>query len=253
MLLEETCTKLGNMKLYGMLESVRQRLDDPGHRDLSLTDFVGFLVDDEWLYRENRKLVMLLKKARFKEKTACIENIDYKSERGLKKAEVMQLAQNRYITAKQSVIITGPAGSGKSYLAQALGNHACCKGFGVHYIRVPQLAYTFVQAKAEGTYAALMNCLGRYQLLILDDFGLVPLTEPEKQDLLELAETRYGSGATMITSQLPLKAWHDYLGAGRIADALLERFVHNAHRFSLSATQSMRKAKTPLTGVEETM
>lgn len=247
MLLEETCSKLSQMKLYGMLELVRKRLDDPGHRDLSVTELVGLLVDDEYLYRENRKLAMLLRKARFKEKAACLEDIDYRSERGLKKADVMQLAQNRYIADKQAVIITGPSGAGKSYLAQALGNHACRKSFSVHYVRIPQLAYGFVQAKAAGGYAAFMKRLGRYQLLILDDFGLVPLTEAEKQDLLELAEERHGSGSTMITSQLPLKTWHDYLGAGHVADALLDRLIHNAHRFNLSATQSMRKAKATLT------
>jgi DNA replication protein DnaC len=252
MLLEETCTKLNQMKLYGMVESVRKRVDDPVHRDLSPTELIGLIVDDEWLHRENRKLTQLLKKARFKEKTACLEDINYKSDRGLKKADVMELAQNRYIGAKQSVLITGPAGAGKSYLAQALGNHACRKGFTVHYVRVPQLAYSFVQAKAEGSYATLIKRLGRYQLLILDDFGLAPLSETEKQDLLELAEERNGSGATMVTSQLPLKTWHEYLGAGRVADALLDRLIHNAHRFTLSATQSMRKAKAPLTAAEST-
>ena len=221
MLIEETCSKLSQMKLYGMLDLVRKRLDDPGHRDLSPTELVGLLVDDEYLYRENRKLTTLLKKARFKEKAACIEGLDYRSDRGLKKADVMQLAQNRYIAEKQAVIITGPSGAGKSYLAQALGNHACRKGFSAHYVRIPQLAYSFVQAKAEGCYATLVKQLGRYQLLVLDDFGLAPLTEAEKQDLLELAEERHGSGSTLITSQLPLKTWHDYLGAGRVADALL--------------------------------
>ena len=197
MLLEQTCTKLGKMKLYGMLE-----------------------------------------------------DMEYRPERGVKKAEVMELAQNRYIDAHQSVIITGPAGAGKSYLAQALGNHACRHGFSVHYIRIPQLTYSFVQARANGSYATLMKRLGRYQLLILDDFGLAQLAEADKQDLLELAEERYGTGSTMITSQLPLKAWHEYLGAGRVTDALLERLVHNGHRFSLSATQSMRKTKTSLTATE---
>ena len=137
MLLEETCTKLSHMKLYGMLESVRKRLDDPGHRDLSVTELVRLLVDDEYLCRENRKPTMLLKKARFKEKAACLEDIDYRADRSLIKADVMQLAQNRCIDEKQSVIITGPSGAGKSYLAQALGNHACRKGFSVHYVRIP--------------------------------------------------------------------------------------------------------------------
>jgi DNA replication protein DnaC len=117
---------------------------------------------------------------------------------------------------------------------------------------VPQLAYSFVQAKAEGSYATLIKRLGRYQLLILDDFGLAPLSETEKQDLLELAEERNGSGSTMVTSQLPLKTWHEYLGAGRVADALLDRLIHNGHRFTLAATQSMRKVKASLTAVEST-
>jgi DNA replication protein DnaC len=250
MLIQETCNKLGDMKLYGMLEAVRKRLDDPGHRDLSPTELIGLLVDDEWIYRENRKLTSLLKKARFKENSACLEDIDYRPERGLKKADILDLAQNRYVDASQSVIITGPAGAGKSYLAQALGNHACRKGFSVHYVRVPKLAYMFVQSRADGSYNAVLKRLGKYQLLILDDFGLAPLSEVEKQDLLELVEERYGSRSTMVTSQLPLKTWHEYLGSGRVADALLERLVHNAHRFNLSANQSMRKKKVPLTTQE---
>ena len=247
MLLEETCQKLSSMKLFGMLNAVRARVEVPGHQDLSFTELFGLVVDDEWLHRENRKLTTRLKGARFKERNACIEDLDYRPGRGLKKAQVLELAQNRWITAHQNAIITGPAGAGKSYLAQALGNHACRQGVTVHYIRVPKLAYAFVQAKAEGSYAQLLKRLAKYQLLILDDFGLAPLAENEKQDLVELAEERYGAGSTMITSQLPVKAWNDYLGGGRIADALLERIVHNAHRLTLSAHESMRREKHSLT------
>lgn len=243
MLLEETCHKLSHMKLFGMLNAVRTRVEAPGHQDMSFTDLFGLLVDDEWLSRENRKLTQRLKGARFKERNACIEDIDYRPSRGLKKTQVMELAQNRWIGAHQNVIVTGPAGAGKSYLAQALGNHACRQGFTVHYIRVPKLVYAFVQARAEGSYNQFLKRLAKYQLVILDDFGLAPLAESEKQDLVELAEERYGSGSTMITSQLPVKAWNDYLGGGRIADALLERVVHNGHRFALAAHESMRRKR----------
>jgi DNA replication protein DnaC len=247
MLLEETCDKLTRMKLSGMLNGVRARLEDPSHRDLSFTELLGLIVDDEWLYRENRKLTILLKKARFKEKMACLEDVDYRAGRGLKKAQVLEVAQNRYIDHHQNVLITGPSGAGKSYLAQAFGNHACRHGFRVHYVRMPKLAYAFVQARADGTYPRLLKSLAKYELVILDDFGLAPLAEKEKQDLVELAEERYGSGSTMVTSQLPVKAWHDYLGGSRIADALLDRLIHNAHRFELAAQQSMRKGKADLT------
>jgi DNA replication protein DnaC len=251
MLIEETYTKLNQMKLYGMLHAVRERLANPMHQDLSFSDLFGLLVDDEWLYRENHKLGMRLRGAKFKEKDACLENLDYRAGRGLKKTQVLELAQNRWIMAHQSILVTGPAGAGKSYLAQALGNHACRQGFSVHYVRVPKLVYAFIQARADGSYAFLLKRLAKFQLLILDDFGLAPLNETEKQDLVELAEERYGSTSTMVTSQLPVKTWHEYLGAGRIADALLERLVHNAHRITLATQDSMRTEKIALTGADQ--
>ena len=251
MLIEETFTKLSEMKLFGMISALRTRLESPDHQDLSFTDLFGLLVDDEWLYRENRKLKRRLRGARFKQRDACLENLDYRTGRGLKKTQVLELAQNRWIGAHQNILITGPAGAGKSYLAQALGNDACRQGISVHYVRVPKLIYAFIQARADGSYAHLLKRLSKFRLIILDDFGLAPLTETEKQDLVELAEERYGTGSTIITSQLPVKAWHEYLGAGRIADALLERLVHNAHRIPLVTQESMRKEKTPLTGGDQ--
>lgn len=244
MLLEQTHEKLIAMKLYGMANALKTRLERVDHQNLTKEEFVSLLVDDEWLYRENRKLVSRLKVAKFKERAAAIENIDYRTPRGLRKTQVLELAQHRWIKAHQCVIVTGPSGVGKSYLAQALGHHACRSGFSVQYLRLPTLLAQFVQARAQGTYERLLKRLGKLSVLVIDDFGLATLTDIEKQDLLEAVEERYGSGATLITSQLPVGEWHAYLGAGRVADAILDRLIHNAHRIELSSKESLRKDRS---------
>jgi len=241
MLLEQTNEKLSQMKLFGMLTSVKERLARADHSDLSFTDLFGLIVDDEWLHRENSKLSSRLSMAKFKEKTACIENIKYPAGRGLKKSQVLELAQNRWIKAHQNILITGQSGAGKSYFAQAMGNHACKQGHTVQYIRIPKLIFMLMQSRADGTYGRLLKRLSKVQVLLLDDFGLAPLSEIEKQDLVEIAEDRYGVGSTVVTSQLPISAWHEYLGAGRLADALLDRWIHNTHRFDLKTPDSLRK------------
>jgi DNA replication protein DnaC len=246
MLLEQTYAKLVEMKLYGMANAIKERLERVDHQSLSKEEFVGFLVDDEWLYRENRKLTARLKVAKFKEREAAIENIDYRTPRGLRKTQVLELAQNRWIAAHQSVLVTGPSGAGKSYLAQAFGLNACRNGFTVQYVRLPTLLAQFVQARAQGTYDRLLRRLAKTALLVIDDFGLAVLSEVEKQDLLEAIEERYGVGATLVTSQLPIGDWHEYLGGGRLADAILDRLVHNAHRIELASKESMRKEHAAL-------
>lgn len=246
MLLEQTYAKLVEMKLYGMANAIKERLERADHQSLSKEEFMGLLVDDEWLYRENRKLTARLKVAKFKEREAAIENIDYRTPRGLRKTQVLELAQNRWITAHQSVLVTGPSGAGKSYLAQAFGLNACRSGFTVQYVRLPTLLAQFVQARAQGTYDRLLRRLAKTALLVIDDFGLAVLSEVEKQDLLEAIEERYGVGATLVTSQLPIGDWHEYLGGGRLADAILDRLVHNAHRIDLASKESMRKERVAL-------
>lgn len=246
MLLEQTHEKLIAMKLFGIAQALKTRLDRVDHQSLTTEEFVAFIVDDEWLYRENRKLSARLKVAKFKERAAAVENIDYRSARGLRKTQVLELAQNRWISAHQSVLITGPSGAGKSYLAQALGHNACRNGFSVQYLRLPTLLNQFVQARAQGTYERMLKRLAKLALLVIDDFGLATLNDLEKQDLLEAIEERYGSGATLVTSQLPIGDWHAYLGAGRIADAILDRLIHNAHRIELSSKESLRKDRANL-------
>jgi DNA replication protein DnaC len=241
MLLEQTYDKLIAMKLHGMANTIKERLERVDHQSLSKEELLGLLIDDEWLYRENRKLTARLKLAKFKEQEAAIENIDYRTQRGLRKTQMLELAQNRWITAHQCVLITGPSGAGKSYLAQALGLNACRSGFSVQYARLPTLLAQFVQARAQGTYERLLKRLSKLALLVIDDFGLATLNELERQDLLEAVEERYGTGATLVTSQLPVSDWHEYLGGGRLADAILDRLVHNANRIDLSSKESMRK------------
>jgi DNA replication protein DnaC len=246
MLLEQTHEKLIAMKIFGIAHSLKDRLARVDHQDLSKAEFLGLLVDDEWLYRENRELTARLKVAKFKQRSASIEDIDYKTPRGLRKTQILELAQNRWTSAHQSLLISGPSGVGKSYLAQAFGQHACRTGFSVQYLRLPALLAQFVQARAQGTYDRLLKRLAKLALLIVDDFGLASLNELEKQDLLEAIEERYGSGATLVTSQLPVGDWHEYLGDGRLADAILDRLVHNAHRIELSSKESMRKERSAL-------
>jgi DNA replication protein DnaC len=241
MLLEQTHDKLIAMKLYGMANALKTRLERVDHQSLTKEEFFSLIVDDEWLYRENRKLVSRLKVAKFKERAAAIKDIDYRTPRGLRKTQVLELAQHRWIKAHQCVILTGPSGVGKSYLAQAFGHHACRNGFSVQYLRLPTLLAQFVQARAQGTYERLLKRLGKLSLLVIDDFGLATLTDIERQDLLEAVEERYGTGATLITSQLPVGDWHAYLGADRVADAILDRLIHNAHRIELRSKESLRK------------
>lgn len=233
MILEQTLGKLREMKLSAMARSLEERISRPDHHELSVEDFVGLIVDDEYLYREQKRLTTRLSGAKFKERQACMEAIDYKIARGLSKQTMLELAQLRFIEKKQNIAFTGPAGAGKSYLAQALGHQACRQGFRVVYVRLPKLLTAVTQARADGSYANLLKRFEKANVLILDDLGVSDLSENERRDLLEIFEDRYGIGSTIITSQLPIKDWHAYFGGGRAADSICDRLVHNCHRIEL--------------------
>lgn len=234
MLREQTMDKMMSMKMHKMAESFKERLDREDHRELSHEEFLGFLIDDEFQDRQNRKMASRLRTARFKESSACLENVDYQFKRALKKTEVLELAQNRWIKNHRNILLTGPSGVGKSFLAQALGNKACRDGHTVMYVRVAKLLLTLTTAKADGTYINRIKKLAKAQVLILDDFGLSPLTDENRQDLFEIIEDRHGIGSTIVTAQLPTDHWHEYLGGGMLGDGICDRLIHNCHNLKLA-------------------
>jgi DNA replication protein DnaC len=244
MLTEQTLERLNAMKLHGMASYLRTWLDKPS-ADVTPVDLVGLLADAEWMYRENRKLTLRLKNAKLRQ-PACVEDVDYAHARGLAKAEMLELSSCRWVAAHQNVLLTGPTGVGKSYLACALGNKACREGYSVAYRRASRLFDELAQARADGTYPNVLKRLAKVQVLILDDFGLEPLGPHERKELLEVLEDRYGNSATVITSQLEPTDWHAVIGDATLADAILDRLVHNAHRVRL-AGDSIRRADGKLT------
>ena len=198
------------------------------------------LVDAEWLDRQNKKLVRNLKQAKLRLSQAAIEDIDYSARRKLEKSVIRQLGTCGWIDAHQNVIVTGATGVGKTYIACALAQQACRRGYTALYRRVPRLFDELALVHADGTYPRFLAKVAKVDVLILDDWGLVPLGETERRDLLEIIEDRYGNRSTILTSQLPIESWHDHVGEATIADAICDRLLHNAHKIDLKG-ESRRK------------
>ena len=241
MLITQTLEKLGELRLHGMVTALERWRGGGGPKDLEPEDLVGILAEAEWTERENRRLSSRLRQARFREQ-ATVEGIDYQHRRGLKKGQILDLVSGEWIRAKQNVILTGPTGVGKTYLACAIGDQACRSGYKVHYARGARFFSGLKKAKADGTYGRVMQKLQRTPLLILDDFGSAVLDGHERHDLREVMEDRYGTTSTLITSQLEPGDWHSFIGDETLADSILDRLVHNAHRIKL-AGESVRKTK----------
>lgn len=242
MLMEPMLEKLNAMKLFGMAKYLRQFMEaPPKEKAMAPLDLAGLLADAEWVYRDNRRLELRLQNAKFKQQ-ACIEDIDYAHPRGLSKAVMLDLASSRWVQSHQNIILVGATGLGKSWLACALGQKACRDGFTVVYRRVPRLFDELAQARADGTHPHLLRRLAKAQVLVLDDFGLEPLTAAQRRDLLEVVEDRYKLGSTIITSQLDTGAWHAAIGDATVADSICDRLVHNAHKVKLSG-ESIRKTQ----------
>ena len=241
MLNEQTVTILNALKLHGMARGFSERLTSTAQADLSHAEFVALLVQDEKTYRDNQRLKRLLKNARLKQQ-AALEDIDYAHPRGLLKQVVLELSNTQWIAAHRTVLISGPTGIGKSFIACALGNLAARAGYTVLYARAPTLFESLQQARGDGSHLKTITKLGKAQLLVIDDLLLTPLAEWERRDLLEIVEERYGSGATIITSQCPIKEWHPNIGDPTLADSICDRLLHNAYRIELRG-ESMRKSR----------
>lgn len=243
MLLEQTLEKLALLKLHGMANALRAFLEHPKAKDIAPADLVGLLVDAEHVAREDRRLKDRLRKAQFK-LDACVEDIDYSHPRALNKQVILELASSRWVQAHQNVILTGPTGVGKSYVACALAQKACRDGYTAIYRRAPRLFDELMAARADGTYLRLLQRLAKANVLIIDDLGIEPLGAPERKHLYEVLEDRCTVSSTIVTSQLDPKDWHAMIGEATIADSIADRLVHNAHRIKLSG-ESMRKSRKP--------
>ena len=248
MLTHPTMEKLNNLKLTGMVKALTEQQQMTEVDSLGFEERLGLLVDREATERENRKLTTRLKKAKLRQ-SASIEDLNFRRSRGMDKALILSLAACAWIAKGINVLICGPTGVGKSYLACALAHKACLEGYTALYLRLPRLFEELRLAKADGRYGKLMLSYAKIDLLVLDDWGLTPMTDPQRRDLLELMEDRYGLKSTIITSQLPVTSWHEAIGDPTLADAILDRIVHNAHKIEMKG-ESMRKSQRTLTKVD---
>lgn len=247
MLINHTLDTLRTLKLVGMADAFTEQREQSATHELCFDERFSLLVEREATYRENRRLRRLLQLARLKQ-NACIEDIDYKHRRGLERSQVAGLAACDWIRSHHNLHITGATGTGKSWLASAFGNQSCRHALSVKYERVTRLCDELRIARGDGSYGKRLLQLAKTELLILDDFGLKPLAQQERHDLLEVIEDRHGTRSTLVTSQLPIAHWHEYLNDPTVADALLDRLLSGAHRIELTG-ESMRKKEKNLTNV----
>ena len=241
MLNEQTVSTLNALKLFGMAKSFSDKIAHPHLADLSHQEFFGLIVQDEKTYRENLRLGRLLHNAKLKQPGA-LEDIDYQHPRGLNKQLLLELSSQDWLAHHRNVLLTGPSGVGKSFIACALGNFAARLGHTVLYLRAPRLFETLLQAKGDGSHLKTLTRLAKVQLLILDDLFLFPLSDAERKDLLEIIEDRHALAATVITSQCPTKEWHHIIGEPTIADAICDRLLNHCYKIELKG-ESIRKSK----------
>jgi DNA replication protein DnaC len=243
MLTAPTLEQLHALKLAAMAAAWTEQQHQADLTTLAFDERFGLLVEAEWRARENKRLGRALQEAKLKIPQACIEAIDYPARRELDKAIIRQLATCRWVEEHHNVILVGATGVGKSFIACALAHQACRKGHRAGYRRASRLFHELALARADGTYVRLLAKLARLDVLVVDDWGLAPVQDPERRDLLEILEDRYSTRSTIITSQLPPAQWHDYLGEATFADAICDRLLHNAHRLVLKGPSRRKEAK----------
>jgi DNA replication protein DnaC len=248
MLKHPTLDKLHALKLTGMAAALTDQSATPDITDLSFEERLGLLVDREMTERDNRRMTSRLRRAKLRH-AAILEDLDYRHSRGLDKGLVQSLASCQWVKEHLNVLITGPTGVGKTWLACALAHKACREGYTAQYVRLTRLLRELTIAKGDGQYAKLLTNLAKVDVLILDDWGLMKLSAENRRDLLEVLEDRHGRRSTIATSQLPIEEWHGVIGDATLADAILDRLVHNAYKINLRG-ESMRKQQARLTGTE---
>ena len=242
MLKHPTIDKLYELRLFGMAKALEEQDGSPQYESLDFVDRLALLVDRESAQRDSTRLRLRLKQAKLR-LTATVEDVDFRHPRGLDKALVLTLAGCRWIREHYNVIITGPTGVGKSYLACALAHKACREGFRALYLRAPRLFDDLALAKADGRYRRVLAAYARLDLLVIDDWGLASLTEEQRRDVLEILEDRHDLRSTLIASQLPIEKWHKVIGDPTLGDAILDRLVHNAHKLALKGDSLRKKPK----------
>lgn len=240
MLSVPTQDKLRTLKLGGMFKALEEQIKEPGaYEALSFEERLGLLFDRELLEQDNRRLATRLKAAHLRQ-SACMENIDYAYPRKLDKSLVKKLAAGQWIDDRLNILVTGPTGIGKSYIAEALAHRACILGHAAFRIRAPKMFTELAIARDDGQYKKLMRILTKTRVLVIDDYGLTTLNDGQRQELLEIVEERHNTGSTIITSQLPVQHWHETIGSATMADAILDRLVHNAYSVDIEG-DTMRK------------
>ena len=242
MLNQPTVDKLHELRLFGMAKALEEQNGSSQYEALDFADRLGLLVDRESAQRDSKRLRLRLKQAKLR-LTATIEDVDFRHPRGLDKSLILALAGCQWIREHQNVLITGPTGVGKSYLACALAHKACREGFRALYLRAPRLFEDLAMAKADGRYRKILAAYARIDLLIIDDWGLANLTEEQRRDILEILEDRHGLRSSLVASQLPIEKWHKVIGDPTLGDAILDRLVHAAHNITLKG-ESLRKKRS---------
>lgn len=244
MLTQPTLDKLNAMKLSAMAQAFADQMQSPDMAALTFEERFGLIIDFQMTAQENRRMQSRLKNARLR-LSATIEDLEFTQGRGLDRATVMSLAQNQWVNRRHNILVTGPTGAGKTYLACAFGQKACRDGHSVLYHRAPRLLQDIMISRHDGRYSKVMGPLSKADVLVLDDFLISPMTQEEQKEFLEIVEERHDRKATVITSQLPLKAWYDAMQDPTLADAILDRLVHNAYKIELTG-ESMRRKKSRL-------